>query len=171
MSMADFNDFQETNLARAKAAHLARKRARAKAMGRDPSTNRPFTPNAAANANANPNFNANAFANANANASANQGPSDGQSCDLKGNPLCESCDDDAKNSSANARKYLKDDPCWEIYRFVEECMSRNSNQMGSCMKEWMKLGACRRKQSHARLGIQPMVDPRKKWRPDYYVDE
>jgi len=63
----------------------------------------------------------------------------------KGNPICDSCESDRKNSSFNARRGMReDDECWPLYLKVEECGKVSGHRVQACFKEWREFASCKR---------------------------
>ena len=60
-----------------------------------------------------------------------------------GNYTCESCEQDRKKSKINA-VLLKDEPCFEEYKKIEECMTANNYQISLCSDLWKNYAFCRR---------------------------
>eukprot|EP00486_Rosalina_sp_Unknown_P007865 CAMPEP_0201588384 /NCGR_PEP_ID=MMETSP0190_2-20130828/154378_1 /ASSEMBLY_ACC=CAM_ASM_000263 /TAXON_ID=37353 /ORGANISM="Rosalina sp." /LENGTH=67 /DNA_ID=CAMNT_0048040425 /DNA_START=23 /DNA_END=223 /DNA_ORIENTATION=+ len=55
---------------------------------------------------------------------------------VEGNPLCESCDEDRKNASANGKRVMRRDECYPLFQKVEECGKVSGHRVQACFKEW-----------------------------------
>ena len=63
--------------------------------------------------------------------------------DKVGNPICESCEEDRKNSSINARRANVDE-CTPLMLKVEECAKVSGHRVQACFKEWREFAQCKK---------------------------
>ena len=59
------------------------------------------------------------------------------------NPICESCEEDRKNSE-KLGQLMEDEPCADIYKTVANCMKTKQNQSSACVNEWKEFAMCQK---------------------------
>eukprot|EP01084_Bolivina_argentea_P150443 262737_1 len=63
-----------------------------------------------------------------------------------GNPICESCEEDRKNASVNAKRVMsaETDECYPLFQKVEECGKVSGHRVQACFKEWREFASCKK---------------------------
>eukprot|EP00484_Ammonia_sp_Unknown_P015259 CAMPEP_0197055936 /NCGR_PEP_ID=MMETSP1384-20130603/75843_1 /TAXON_ID=29189 /ORGANISM="Ammonia sp." /LENGTH=109 /DNA_ID=CAMNT_0042489707 /DNA_START=23 /DNA_END=352 /DNA_ORIENTATION=+ len=60
-----------------------------------------------------------------------------------GNPICESCEEDRKNSERNAALLPKDE-CTPLFDAIQECSKVSGHRVQACFKEWREFAQCKK---------------------------